>query len=74
MQDRETEPVFITEIEASKLTSMSRGWFARCRWAGDGPEFIKLAGKVLYDRQKLLEFFRTKSRRSTSEKPVQNAG
>ena len=42
------EDVYLTEKEASLRYKCSTFWFQRCRWAKDGPPYIKLKGKILY--------------------------
>ena len=57
----------LNEQEASAQYGPSVHWFRRARWSGDGPMYIKLAGKVLYPRDELDKFFAERLRRSTSE-------
>ncbi len=61
------EPVFISDKQAARLTGLSRHWFQRARWAGTGPAYVKLDARVLYDRADLIEFFRNRIRKSTSD-------
>lgn len=59
---------FISETEASSRYGRSRAWFQRKRWDGTGPEFVKVdGGSVLYDVEKLEEWFGGRTYRSTSE-------
>lgn len=61
------EKINLSEREASQLYGPSVHWFRRARWAGGGPEYIKLNGLVLYQRRKLDEFFTAKIVKSTSD-------
>lgn len=58
---------FITDVEASQITGMSRGWFQRARWSGDGPPFVKLGAAVRYRENELRDWFAARTRRSTSD-------
>ncbi len=42
------QKLFLSETEAANRYSYSRAWFQRARWAGYGPKFIKIRGKILY--------------------------
>ena len=42
------DDLYITETEASLRYKYSKFWFQRCRWAGNGPPFLKIRGKILY--------------------------
>ncbi len=57
----------IDEREASAKYGPSVYWFRRARWAGGGPPFIKLAGRVLYRVEDLDTFFFGRIRRSTAD-------
>ena len=62
---------YLTEVEAAARWPMSVHWFRRMRWAGGGPEFLKIgagrAGKVLYPEESTDAFFASKLRKSTSD-------
>ncbi|MEI6207119.1 MAG: hypothetical protein WCP20_10070 [Desulfuromonadales bacterium] len=60
----------LTEIEASAEYGMSVFWYRRCRWAGNGPAFIKLGAACLYPRNELEKFFNSRLVKSTSESAV----
>lgn len=62
------EKLNLTEGEAAAEYGPSVHWFRRARWEGNGPRFIKLAGKVLYPRTELEAFFAARLRRSTSDR------
>lgn len=57
----------IGEQEAALRYGPSVHWFRRARWAGGGPTYIKLAGRVLYPVAELDKFFIGKFRKSTSD-------
>lgn len=58
----------LTEEQAAAEYGPSVHWYRRARWAGDGPRFIKLDGRVLYPRTELDAFFESRLRRSTSDR------
>lgn len=49
--------VYLTEKEAVIRYKLSSFWFQRARWAGNGPPFLKLSGKVLYQVLETDEWF-----------------
>jgi hypothetical protein len=49
--------IYITETEASLRYKYSKFWFQRCRWAGNGPQFLKIRGKILYPIKETDEWF-----------------
>lgn len=57
----------LNESEAAEQYGLSVHWFRRARWAGGGPPYIKLKGRVLYRREDLDRFFQAKLRLSTSD-------
>jgi hypothetical protein len=46
---------------------MSSKTLARWRWAGEGPRFLKVSGKVLYRKEDIREFEAAHLRRRTDE-------
>lgn len=60
--------VYLTEKEASNRYKYSKFWFQRSRWAGNGPYFLKIRGKVLYPLEETDKWFKSHALiRSTSE-------
>jgi len=58
----------IDEFVAAKLLGKSVHWMRRARWAGNGPEFIKIiGGSVRYRLAALEDFIQARTRRSTSD-------
>jgi hypothetical protein len=51
---------YISDKEASYRYGYSQSWFQKCRYEGNGPQFVRLQGKgkVLYPVDKLDEWFR----------------
>ena len=47
---------------------MSSKTLARWRWAGGGPRFLKVSGKVLYRKEDVREFEAAHLRRRTDER------
>jgi predicted DNA-binding transcriptional regulator AlpA len=63
-----TEKLYINDKEASARYSYSRKWFQRARWAGDGPKYVKVRGKVLYPLKETDAWFANHGlRQSTSQ-------
>lgn len=51
MQDK-----LLTENEAANLLALSAKTLRRWRWAGKGPEFVKLGGAVRYRAEDIAAF------------------
>jgi len=51
MQDK-----LLTETEAANLLALSAKTLRRWRWAGLGPEFVKLGGAVRYRAEDIAAF------------------
>ncbi len=61
IQDRMRPPL------AAKYLGLSEQRLAKMRWAGEGPEYLKLGRSVIYDRRALDAFMQSSTRRSTSD-------
>ena len=48
---------YITEKEASQKFGFSTDWFRRQRYLKKPPPFTKLQGRILYDLDKLNDWF-----------------
>lgn len=57
----------VNEHRAAEILGLKVPTLRRWRWAGTGPEYIKLGAAVRYDPQALSEFVEAGRRRSTSE-------
>lgn len=57
----------VNEQEASERYGMSVHWFRRKRWAGGGPEYLKVGSRCLYPVDKLDAYFTGKLTTSTSQ-------
>ena len=68
------EKKYINEKEAVFRYSYSRAWFQRARWAGDGPKFIKIRGKVLYPLQETDEWFANHGLRLSTSGEINKTG
>jgi hypothetical protein len=51
--------------DAARFLRISPRTLERMRWAGEGPPFLKIGRKVLYDREDLLAWARSHRRTST---------
>lgn len=49
---------YIDDKQANERYGYSRAWFQRCRWAGNGPPFLKFRGKVLYPLEETDAWFK----------------
>ncbi|GFE56399.1 AlpA family transcriptional regulator [Geobacter sp. AOG1] len=61
------EKLNLNEVEAAERYGLSVHWFRRARWAGGGPQFIKMGSKVLYPIAETDAFFKSRMRSSTSD-------
>ena len=64
---RATANIFLTAKEAADLLNVSPVTLARWRLEGSGPPFCKFGRTVRYERAALLNWARSRARRSTSE-------
>lgn len=51
----------LTTGEAAELTRMSRAWFERKRWEGQGPPFYRAGRAVRYMKSELLEWWKQRA-------------
>lgn len=58
---------FLSTIEAAKRTTLSKTTLERMRTRGDGPKYQLLGKRVVYDRDALDAWVRSKTFHSTSE-------
>jgi excisionase family DNA binding protein len=56
--------------EAADYVGVSKGMLDKLRTAGDGPRFIKLGRKVLYDTDDLDRWIESKKQASTADIPA----
>lgn len=49
-------PTLMTQGQAAKYLGKSVQWFERCRWAGEGPTYIKIGRSVRYRATDLIEY------------------
>jgi excisionase family DNA binding protein len=59
--------VLLTSEEAAKLLKVSLSWVAKARMRGDGPPYIRVGRSVRYTEAALLQWMKSRQRRSTSE-------
>jgi excisionase family DNA binding protein len=52
------ESPFLTTEEAAKLLRIGRRTLANRRWEKTGPPYRRHGGRILYDREELLEWSR----------------
>ena len=64
---------FITENEAAEYLCLSPATLRRWRWAGKGPEFVKIGGAVRYDPVDIDAFIEQGRRRSTGDHELEEA-
>ena len=61
-----TVKIQLNETEAAERWGMSVHWFRRARFTGDGPPYVKMAGRCLYPVVSTDAFFESKIRSSTA--------
>ncbi len=61
---------WITEAQASDITSMSVHWFRKKRMIGDGIPYAKVGRACRYRRVDVIEWMASCQVRSTSETPT----
>jgi hypothetical protein len=60
--------LYLNEKEAAERYNLSRQFFQRARWRGEGgPSYVKLTGKILYPILETDAWFKSHLRKSTSE-------
>lgn len=57
----------LNEVQAAEKLGLSVHWMRRARWAGNGPEYIKIQGAVRYRPESIDRFIDSRARRSTSD-------
>jgi predicted site-specific integrase-resolvase len=57
----------LTPEEAAKRLTLQPKTLARWRWAGHGPRFIKIGGRVRYAERDIVAFIEAGIRQSTSD-------
>lgn len=67
---------FLITTEAANLLRVDPKTLCNKRCSGDGPPFIRVGGRVVYDRADLIAWLSQNKCRSTSERPevVSEAG
>lgn len=61
---KEENQIYLSEEQAHQRYSMSRAWFQRCRWRGDGPIYVKLGVRILYPKQSTDQWFAERIKQS----------
>lgn len=52
---------FINTKQAAALTGLSKAWFEWKRWqGGDQPPYLRVGRGILYERERLIEWFRAR--------------
>jgi len=60
----------LTTKEAAEYLNCSKSWLEKGRWAGYGPQYIKLGRKVLYPIEDIQTWLGEHRYKSTVEYPV----
>jgi hypothetical protein len=60
--------LYISEKIASHRYGYSESWFQRSRWAGNGPKFLKIQGRVLYPLKETDTWFSQHGLRQSTSK------
>ena len=61
------DELFLTEDEAARLIRLRISTLQNWRHRGVGPEFCKVGSRVVYSREKLLAWMKSRARTSTSD-------
>ena len=64
---------YLNVADAAELTGLATSTLNKLRLTGDGPEFIKLGRRVVYARDSIEGWMRSKRRTSTSDPGAQAA-
>lgn len=62
-----TLPRLMTQADLAAYLGKSKAWCERARWAGQGPQFVKLGRNVRYKAEDVLEWIDSNIRQSSSE-------
>lgn len=62
---------FINQIELARRWGVSPRTLERWRWVGEGPAFVKLGGKVVYNLAVIEAYEKSQIRNSTSDQGAQ---
>lgn len=62
----------LNQIELAARWNISHRTLERWRWTGEGPQFIKIGGRVVY-RQEDVEAFEAKQTRESTATPAPQA-
>lgn len=57
----------LNQKELAERWTISARTLERWRWTGEGPAFLKIGGRVVYRLEDVLEYERSRQRRSTAE-------
>ncbi len=49
----------ITQKEVASMLKMSESWLEKQRWKKQGIPFIKVGGRIFYDKQDIIEWLKT---------------
>ncbi len=63
-------PKFLNVNEAAERLGVSASYLNKLRLTGDGPVFMKLGVRVIYDPADLATWLAAQKRRSTSDTPA----
>ena len=63
----------LNQINLADRWNISHRTLERWRWTGEGPQFVKLGGRVVYRLEDVEAFERDQVRASTSAKPEQKS-
>lgn len=62
-----TTPKYFSTFEAAKQYGLSRSWLAKLRVYGQGPAYIKVGRRVLYDASTFEQWLEQHRRNNTAE-------
>lgn len=56
----------LSSADAARLAGLSHEHFRKLRYAGEGPRFQRMLGRVLYHRQDVIQWMSERGRRRGS--------
>jgi predicted DNA-binding transcriptional regulator AlpA len=65
--ENKTVCIWVDTAKISEHTGLSASWFNNKRSSGEGPPYVKVGSKVLYDVRKVDEWLVSRARSSTAE-------
>lgn len=62
-----SDPELMTQTEAAKMLRMSESWLERQRWEHKGIPYLKIGGRVFYEKQDILTWIKQQKQKQKGE-------